>query len=183
MTWTRRRDPGRRVHSLSEVSSRSEVALSPYQCGGHLPNRFRGASSEPDSSSAAPTSARRQPQVHGLVLQVFSGPRASDRAGAAGDRDDVTLERLTGSRRYLRKPIGGDAIAEAVAGAVMRDRQPLSLAYEPVLLAACSGAAGFAPFAQTPLSVGWGLLADGDWSAARRPFSACQSGERGPATS
>jgi len=55
-------------------------------------------------------------------------------------------------------------------------------AQRPALTAAFSGAAGSAPFAQTPLSVGCGLRAVGVWSSASRPFSACHSGERGPAT-
>ena len=58
-------------------------------------------------------------------------------------------------------------------------RNCLNQPQSPDLMAAFSGAAGSAPFVQTPLSVG----CFPDSSAARRPFSACHSGERGPATS
>ena len=101
---------------------------------------------------------------------VFAGPH---RLNGNGEMTGLEWVRESG---MLTTPI---ALTNTHSVGVVRDALLSAVAQRPDLMAAFSGAAGPAPFAQTPLSLG----CFPDSSAARRPFSACHSGERGPATS
>ncbi len=164
--------------------------LHPHQRGrGGLVAKDPSLEIERPGEARRPQQEPRRERNVGPRMSRAHGPHRAARAlGAQHDLDDL-LERLWLADLQRVDPLVTRVVAPPPAHAEGQPRHwaaprgrwrspgrwPASTAPRPLRIAASSGAAGSRLLAQTP--VFWGAP-----SAVRRPFSACHSGERGPAT-